>query len=47
MGPEPGEDDPECPVQRRETRPRMAMDVDGKLLPKGKLDDGLVLSISE
>ena len=32
MGPEAGEGDPEGSVERREARPRMAMDVDGELL---------------
>ena len=46
-GPIPGEGDPKGSVQRREPQPRMAMDVDGQLLAKRKLDDGLVLSTPE
>jgi hypothetical protein len=44
MGPEAGECDPEGTVQWRESRPRMAMDVDRELLAERKLYDGLVLS---
>ena len=44
MAPEPGEEDPEGSVQRREPRPRMAVNVDGQLLAKRQLYDGLILS---
>src|SRR5258705_6554692 len=47
MRPELREGDPEGSVQRREPRPRMTMDVDGQLLAKRELHDGLVLSTPE
>ena len=47
MGPEPGEGDPERTVQRRESRPRMAMDVNRQLLAQRKLHDGLILPAPE
>ena len=47
MAPEPGEEDPEGAVQWREPRPRMAVNVDGQLLPKCQLYDGLVLSVPQ
>ena len=47
MTPELREGDPEGSIQRREPWSRMAMNVNGQLLAKRELDDGLVLSISE
>ena len=47
MRPEAREGDPEGSVQRREPRPRMMMDVDGQLLAKRALHDGLILSTPE
>ena len=47
MGPETREGDPEGAVYGREPRPRATSGVDRELLPKGELDNGLVLSAAE
>jgi len=47
LGPESSESDPEGPVQWREPRPRLAVDIDSQLLPECQLHYGLVLAASE
>jgi len=47
MAPKPGEKDPEGSVEWREPGPRMAVNVDGQLLAKCQLHDGLVLASPE
>jgi hypothetical protein len=47
VAPKSREKDPEGSIERREPRPRMAVNVDGQLLAKCQLYDGLVLLTSE
>ena len=46
-GPEPRESDPEGSIERSDAGPRLAPSVDRELLPKGELDDGLLLAGTE
>ncbi len=45
--PEARKRDPERAIERRQSRPRLPLRVDGELLPQGQLHDRLVLATPE